>query len=152
MESIPVCGGLVDIQLTQADSHGDCLSIPLFNCTPSAHLIKLPIKSIKQVSKLTTQTLGRVWKVNQIHRSTDGRTGYLRELTQFLPWSKVSAMAVHTFSPVVETGGLCVYWTHHNYESSKYSSGYWCVSGTFPDPWPQNHSFPRIPQLSIWKP
>lgn len=57
-----MCGGLVDIQLTQADSHGDCLSIPLFNGTPSAHLIKLPINSIKQVSKLTTQTLGEVCK------------------------------------------------------------------------------------------
>lgn len=62
MDGNPVCGGLVDIQLTQADSHGDCLSIPLFNCTPSAHLIKLPINSIKQVSKLTTQTLGEVCK------------------------------------------------------------------------------------------
>lgn len=62
MDSIPVCRGLVDIQLTQADSHGDCLSIPLFNGTPSAHLIKLPINSIKQVSKLTTQTLGEVCK------------------------------------------------------------------------------------------
>lgn len=57
MESISVCGGLVDIQLTQADSYGDSLSIPLFNCTPAAHLIKLPINSIKQVRKLTTQTL-----------------------------------------------------------------------------------------------
>lgn len=62
MESIPLCGGLVDIQLTQADSHGDCLSIPRFNYKPSAHLIKLTINSIKQVSKLTTQTLGQVWK------------------------------------------------------------------------------------------
>lgn len=57
MESISVCGGLVDIQLTQADSYGDSLSIPLFNYTPAAHLIKLPINSIKQVRKLTTQTL-----------------------------------------------------------------------------------------------
>lgn len=61
MESIQACGGLVDIQLTQADSHGDCLSIPLFNCTPLAHLIKLPINNFKQVSKLTTQTQGQVW-------------------------------------------------------------------------------------------
>lgn len=56
MESIPVRGGLVDIQLTQADSHGDCLSIPLFNCTPSAHLIKLPIKRIKQQQTNNTNT------------------------------------------------------------------------------------------------
>lgn len=62
MESVPVRRGLVDIQLTQAHSHGGCLSIPLFNCTPSAHLIKLLINSIKQVSKLTTQTLGLVCK------------------------------------------------------------------------------------------
>lgn len=51
MESILVCAGLVDIQLTQADSRGDCLSIPPFSRTPSAHLIKLPINSIKRVGK-----------------------------------------------------------------------------------------------------
>lgn len=51
MESIPESGASVDIQLTQEDSHGRCLSIPLFNCKPTAHLIKLSINGIKQVNK-----------------------------------------------------------------------------------------------------
>lgn len=84
MESILVCGGLVDIQLTQADSHGGCLSIPLFNYTPSAHLIKLPINSIKPVSR-----------------------GYLRDMIKFLHWSKVSAMVVLYMLSVRQMRVLC---------------------------------------------
>lgn len=66
MKSIPVCRGLVDIQLTPADSHGDSLSIPLFQCTPSPELIKLPINGAKQASKPTAQTPDQVLKTEPI--------------------------------------------------------------------------------------
>lgn len=65
MESVLLCAGLVDIQLTRADGHGDCLSIPLCNCAPSTHLIKLPVNGGKRVGK---QTHGLVWAVNNLPR------------------------------------------------------------------------------------
>lgn len=51
MESVLLCTGLVDIQLTQTDSHGDCLSIPLCRCAASAHFIKLPANVKKRLNK-----------------------------------------------------------------------------------------------------
>lgn len=72
MEILSVCGGLVDIQLTQADSHGDCLSIPLLNDTPSAHLIKLLINSLTREQTNNTNT-SRFGKVSQIYTGTGER-------------------------------------------------------------------------------
>lgn len=88
------CGGLVDIQLTGADSHGDCLSIALFSYTLSAHLIKLPINSINQARKLTTNTRPSLKKSSELVAAPLGEViilaGEASETEEELVCSRVS--------------------------------------------------------------
>lgn len=103
MESVLLCAGLVDIQLTQADGHGDCLSIPLCSCAPSTHLIKLPVNGSKRVHKQTCG-LGRAMKNLTAPKRRSVRAGLFKGSSR--PRTSISWLKEDFLT------GACVPWMH----------------------------------------